>query len=329
MTNTVPVSIHPSQFPDRIRCNLLDSLRSRKVNHKFHYDSFKQVRRWLALHESFSPARRDPDCLTIYERCFERTGRVLKAGPTCVLGLGCGGGQKDAQLIAQLLKTGRRVEYLPVDVGTAMVLTARQTVQAILPADRILNPLVCDLAKADDLAETFQQMIDPGTMRLITFFGMIPNFEPATILPRLAGLLRAGEWLLLSANLAPGPDYAAGVQHVLPQYDNALTREWLMTFLLDLGVGQRSGRIEFRIEPDPANGNLLRIAADFHFVERCELNIGNERFCFEPDDVIRLFYSYRYTPEKVATTLESVGIQIKDQWITQSGEEGVFLCQRC
>jgi uncharacterized SAM-dependent methyltransferase len=280
------------------------------------------------LHESFSPARRDPDCQTIYERCFERTGRLLNAGSTCVIGLGCGGGQKDAQLIAQLLQPGRLVEYLPVDVGTAMVLTARRTVQTILPADRILCPLVCDLATADDLSETLQEMVDPRAGRLITFFGMIPNFEPATILSRLAGLLRTGEWLLLSANLAPEPDYPAGVQHVLPQYDNALTREWLMTFLLDLGIEQRSGRIEFRIEAAPGNVNLLRIAADFHFDERCELNINNERFCFEPGDVIRLFYSCRYTPEKVKTALESVSIEIKDQWVTQSGEEGVFLCQR-
>ena len=73
---------------------------------------------------------------------------------------------------------------------------------------------------------------------------MIPNFEPQVILPRLAGMIRPEDYLLLSANLAPGADYAAGVQRILPLYDNTLTREWLMTFLLDLGVEMGLGFLD-------------------------------------------------------------------------------------
>ena len=80
---------------------------------------------------------------------------------------------------------------------------------------------------------------------------MIPNFEPQVILPRLAALLRPADYLLFSANLAPGADYAAGVQRILPLYDNALTRDWLMTFLLDLGVETADGELRFVIEDDP------------------------------------------------------------------------------
>jgi len=82
---------------------------------------------------------------------------------------------------------------------------------------------------------------------LITFFGMIPNFEPQLILPRLAALVRPADHLLFSANLAPGSDYAAGVRQVLPLYDNALTRDWLMTFLTDLGVERDDGELRFSI----------------------------------------------------------------------------------
>src|SRR6185503_18502242 len=107
--------------------------------------------------------------------------------------------------------------------------------------------------------------------RLVTFFGMLPNFEPQIILPHLAGLIRPGEYLLLSANLAPGPDYAEGVQRILPLYDNALTREWLITFLLDVGVNRNDGEIRFAIENDPANGDLKRIAAYFVFEREREI----------------------------------------------------------
>ena len=77
---------------------------------------------------------------------------------------------------------------------------------------------------------------------------MIPNFEPQIILPKLASLVRPKDFLLFSANLAPGQNYAAGVKKVLPQYDNPLTRDWLMTFLLDLGVEQSDGELRFKID---------------------------------------------------------------------------------
>ena len=90
-----------------------------------------------------------------------------------------------------------------------------------------------------------------ASLRLVTFFGMIPNFEPQEILPKLASLIRPKDFLLFSANLAPGADYAAGMKKILPQYDNALTRDWLMTFLLDLGVERRDGELRFAIEEWP------------------------------------------------------------------------------
>ncbi len=56
------VVIHRSQFPENVRNDLYQSLNHRKVNHKFHYDSFRQTQKWLALHEAYSPARTDGDC---------------------------------------------------------------------------------------------------------------------------------------------------------------------------------------------------------------------------------------------------------------------------
>jgi L-histidine N-alpha-methyltransferase len=94
---------------------------------------------------------------------------------------------------------------------------------------------------------------------------MIPNFEPQIILPKLASLVRPKDFLLFSANLAPGNNYAAGVKKVLPQYDNPLTRDWLMTFLLDLGVERGDGKLRFKIEDDRTNDlNAHRGRLSFH-----------------------------------------------------------------
>ena len=192
---------------------------------------------------------------------------------------------------------------------------------------------------------------------------MIPNFEPQIILPKLAALVRPKDFLLFSANLAPGKNYAAGMKKVLPQYDNPLTRDWLMTFLLDLGVERNDGKLRFKIEtcssrhaclaiagrrrkeaqisrsisakknqrlltssPTMEGGELKRIVAGFHFTRARRIEVDGERFDFHAGEVIQLFFSYRYTPGRVRAILNRHGLDVCGQWIAKSEEEGVFLC---
>ena len=326
MTSLAQVAIHTSQFPDQVRADLRASLRARQVNHKFHYDSVKQTQKWLALHQIYSPTRNDGDCLAVYERSFTAAAARITAPSVTVIGLGCGGGQKDTRLLARLAASGRAVAYAPCDVAGAMVLVARQTALAVLPPEHCF-PFVFDLAAATDLPAVFATRLDPAATRLYTFFGMIPNFAPDVILPRLASLVRPEDWLLFSANLAPGPDYTTGVRHILPQYDNAPTRDWLLTFLLDLGVERADGELRFTIASDPAS-DLQRVEANFHFTRDRRVEIESDTFDFPAGSAIRLFFSYRYTPDRVRSALTAHGLQVQEQWITQSGEEGVFLCRR-
>src|SRR5438105_5261360 len=149
MSSLAAVAIHPSQFPGRVQADLLDSLRTRRVNHKFHYDSIKQTLKWLALHAAYSPSRTDADCAAIYDRSFETAVNRLQVSRVHLIGLGCGGGQKDARLLKLLSESGKEVCYTPSDVSTAMVLLARQAAREVID-ERSCFPLVCDLASADD-----------------------------------------------------------------------------------------------------------------------------------------------------------------------------------
>src|SRR5215468_6520046 len=79
MSSVAKVTIHESQFPENVRRDLLESLRTGKVNHKFHYDSVKQTQKWLALHQAYSPSRTDPDCAAIYDRSFEEVTARIEA----------------------------------------------------------------------------------------------------------------------------------------------------------------------------------------------------------------------------------------------------------
>jgi hypothetical protein len=78
MSASVSIQIHASQFPENVRRDLLASLRARKVNHKFHYDSVKQTQKWLALHQIYSPTRNDEDCRAIYDHAFEAAAAKKK-----------------------------------------------------------------------------------------------------------------------------------------------------------------------------------------------------------------------------------------------------------
>jgi uncharacterized SAM-dependent methyltransferase len=323
MSSLVNIAIHPSQFPEKVRADLAESLRARAVNHKVHYDSVKQTQKWLALHQAHSPSRNDADGAAIYDWSFAAAAGRNESKQVHLIGLGCGGGQKDTRLLRLLEERGKEVFYTPCDVSTAMVLTARQTALAVVPADHCF-PVVCDLTGADDLPAVFNQRNTQSATRLITFFGMIPNFEPEMVLPKLASLIGAEDELLFSANLAPGADYQAGVETVLPQYDNPLTRDWLLAFLFGLGVEPRDGELRFAIED--VNG-LKRIVARFHFTQPRVIALETERFEFRAGESIRLFFSYRYTPELVREALGRHGLEVLEQWVTGSKEEGVFLCR--
>jgi L-histidine N-alpha-methyltransferase len=323
MSATANVVIHSSQFPEQIRRDLFKSLRTRQIAHKFHYDSVKQTQKWLGLHQQFSPSRNDENCRAIYERGFEAAAKKIKSQKLHVIGLGCGGGQKDSRLIKAVRRRTSEIFYTPCDVASAMVLTARTAVLPVLSETQIL-PLVCDLETATDLPSVLGLPRIRSARRIVTFFGMIPNFEPQVILPKLASVVRAKDILLFSANLAPGDDYAAGMKRVLPQYDNTLTRDWLLTFLVDLGISSGDGNLLFKIED--AQDNLKRIAAWFQFKRARQIKIDDESFALKAGESIRLFFSYRYTPDRIRALLSSYKLQIHEQWITESGEEGVFLC---
>jgi uncharacterized SAM-dependent methyltransferase len=331
MRSTVPVAIHSSQFPQNVRRELVASLQRRQINHKFHYDSIKQSQKWLTLHQAWSPARTQKDCADMYDRSFAGLCAHLEPGSVNVVGLGCGGGQKDARLLELLKKAGNRVAYTPVDVSLPLVLTAREAALTLIP-ESPCYPLVCDLGNATDLPQVLDELMIgqssglPSSRRVFTFFGMLPNFEPDLILPRLVSLFQPGDLLLLSANLAPGNVYASGVQQILPQYDNELTRDWLLTLLLDLGMEKQDGELRFAVEDICARGlEFKRVTADFQFLRPRELQLGDHHFAFRAHEKLRLFFSYRHTPELVRKLLSSYGLTILQQWVAESGEEGVFL----
>lgn len=318
------VFIDPSQFPESVRRDLIESLRARAFNHKFHYDSHRQAAKWLALHEAVSPARRDASCRQIYDQAF--TGAMAAANSKAIhlIGLGCGGGQKEARLLELLGGEKRDLAYTASDSSVPLVLTAREAARPFVPTEKC-KAMVCDLGTVKDLAAAIGEPA-PGAARVVTLFGIMPNFEPAPLLRQIHRSLQPGDWMLVSANLAPGPDYPAGVRAVLSQYDNELTRDWLMTLPHDLGFEPEDGTLDFSIETDSLG--LRRITAHLALVRARELKVHGETFSFARGERMRVFFSYRHTVATMDSLLGAHGFTLHGRWVNDSGEEGVFLCRR-
>ena len=317
-----PIRVHASQHPAAIARVLLSSLRDRAVNHKFHYASYKQARQWNTLFSQYSPFVNDPACAQAYEQSYIHTAQRITASSMHIISLGCGSGEKDLRLLQSLRNSGRHSQYTPVDVSMPLVVMAHT--QAEKAGFSPSAGIVCDLLEPLLLSDLAPEAETSRT--LVTFFGMIPNFEPKAILPNIAAILRPGGYLLLSGNLASGDDYEAGVRKVLPQYDNPCTEAWLLMFLEDLGVTRDDGRLAWTIEPDPHYPALRRLSAYFRFNGSRTVQVENEEFAFAPGEQIRLFFSYRYTVEHLRNVLDDHGLGVRQTWV--SGEEVVVLCER-
>ena len=329
--SSVSVLVHPSRFPTAVETALVASLDARRMDHQFHYDSPKQARRWLRIHKAFSPARRDDSTREAYRWAAVAAGEALAGAERVdVLSLGCGGGQKDRLILEALLRANPAPEtvYFPTDVSVGLALEARAAaMQSGLEAARC-RPWTLDLGAVEDWSTAFGEIATPGARRIVAFFGMMPNFAPRRVLRRLADLLGPEDRLLVSANLAPGADYAAGVRSILPLYENAPTAEWLQTVLLDLGAERGDGRVQFRIAECPEGTGLLRIEANYVFERSCVLSVAGREWRFEPGERFGLFYSYRHTPERVAELFGEMGLNVTEQWLNTAGDEGVFLLKR-
>lgn len=309
--------VDKSRFPGRARGAYLESFRTRRMDHQFHYDTERQAQLWLAIHEAFSPARRDTECLRTYARAYRETAQRLRSNPVDLISIGCGGGQKDAELVKALKQIGH---YVPADVSATLALTAHLRVN-----NGRSTPLVVDIAGVENLRRTLDSVLPGRGNRLIAFFGMLPNFEAKDALGTLSSAMRERDLAIISANLAPGVDYRAGVEKVLPQYDNLPTRKWISAALIDAGLEVNPTDVEFKIVRAQS---AFRIEATYTFRRTQRIQLDGEKFCFRRGEVFRLFFSYRYQPENLARIFRRAGLGMEDEWITQSEEEGIFLCRR-
>ncbi len=302
-----PLIIHPDLNEQTLKQERILCLEQGKADPKFHYETQKQSELWLKVHEQFAPPT---DVSNLYEDGGQFLSGLINPEGLTLVALGCGGGEKD---ISILRKLPLQINFIPTDVSIPLVQAVAQRAEE--EGLCVGSPLAFDLFSTKNI----RNFIEPHLSKknIFTLFGLIPNFHPQEILPTIHSLLQPEDYLLLSANLAP-----RGIDEILPQYNNQPTKDWLIEFL------RRFGEPRGKITISTARAEQLDfISARFIFSDTSILATGGKEFVFEPGEQIDLFTSYRYTEDSIKRTLSGHHIKVTRKFISQNGEEGLFICR--
>jgi uncharacterized SAM-dependent methyltransferase len=323
---SVTLTFHDSQYPARMAEQLRQGLRARKLPGKFLYESPAQAQRWLAYHQAYSPSRTASALLALYQQAFQTALQMLSSSSLHYVSLGCGGGNKDVLFLQRATQHCSALVFTPMDTSAALVVETMLRLQDALPA-LTTAPLVVDLDAEPPLTIWLAQHETPAHRRLLSCFGMLPNFAYQTFLPYVKNLMRPGDLLLLSANLSPGL-YADAVGRILPQYDNPLARAWYVGLLDSLGFAASQIRLAVHTSPLRADDHIWQIRAEATVQHPMHLTVYDEMFNFTAGESIEVFFSNRFTPQVMPEVLAEAGLTLVQTFLFDSQEEAIYLCTR-
>ena len=140
----VTLTVHDSQYPDRVAEQMRRGLHTRKLPGKFLYDSPAQAQRWLTYHQAYSPSRTEPALLTLYQQAFQAALQALSPSALHYVSLGCGGGNKDTLFLQHAISHCPTLLFTPMDTSVALVVETMLRIQSTL-LGLTTAPLVVDL----------------------------------------------------------------------------------------------------------------------------------------------------------------------------------------
>ncbi len=279
-----------------VRARLIEAVEARRIPGRFLYDSPAQASRYLAYQRAWAPRALGG----LYDRAFAaaiaRTER-----PYRWVGLGCGGGARDARFHEMA-----GVPALLTDTSPSLLLEA---MERIVSAEGL----------AVDLEVQPERAAFGEDRALFGAFGLLPNFEHGSFLGWLSALLRAGEILLLSANLAPDGDRAA----IVAQYDNAEARAWYGGALSELGLFDAEVVVRAA-----GTDEVWRIEVEARPRRDQVLSIFDASIPIARDEPLGLFSSTRFTAWALPPIFEAAGLALLEPFVHESGEEGVYLLSK-
>ncbi len=228
--------------------------------------------------------------------------------------LGAGASDKARVLLDAMRSAGNLRRYVPLDVSQSVVESAARTLIDQYPGLQV-HGVVGDF-------ERHLEHVPPtdGAPRLVALLGgTIGNFPPGTrraVLGKIAGLLSAGDRLLLGTDLVKDP------QVIEAAYNDAagITAEFNRNLLHVLNR---------ELDADFAPDSFAHVAFYDRRHEWMEMRLRATRACsilvgdldlrveFAAGEELRTEISAKFTPERVAADLEAAGLEL-ERWYTDA-----------
>ena len=317
------IDFHPSTRDEALHREAMASLQSNRIDPKFLYVTPRQTELWRQVFLQHSPIHANPEFARIYGEAFRQIPDRLKPGKVLLAGLGCGTGLKELALVSSLKERGHEALFSAIDISHDLVRESAQKLVAAGAGHR--RSLVCDLAQTAFLGE-WLDALESGLPRLITFFGLIPNFAPSAVTRLFRAILRPGDVLLASAHLVPQPDenwekLPAAMKLILPQYDNPETLAWL-------SAGLELWGLENLVEPPEMKVGQVEGIPAFLAFAKWKSNDPFEKWgCLVSPKVeqpLQVFSSLRYTPSLFENLLRREGFDVELLSITSCRQEAIW-----
>lgn len=255
----------------------------------------------------------------IFARHAREIVEAARAGSDLTLfELGSGSATKTRRIIEALLETQARLKYVPVDISAAALEASAHGLLGDYAALRV----AAYAADYDSALPHVSAEREEGARALVLFLGSnVGNFaraEARDFLRRVRGVLRAGDRLLLGADLKKD----AGVLEAA--YDDALG----VTAAFNLNVLARMNR-ELRADFDPRG---FRHVALYDEAEgRVEMHLESTReqvvrvgalgleLKFSAGERVHTENSYKYSPEDLSELAAATGFELARTWLDPRG----------
>lgn len=321
------IDLHSSVQEEALQRDAIESLQGNLIDPKFLYVTPHQGELWRQVFLKHSPIHANPEFVRIYREAFAAMADRLEGQNIMLVGLGCGTGLKELELYQAFKAKGSEVLFSAIDVSQDLVL---ESVKKLMESGAGHHrSLVCDLHQAAFLQHWLNAM-ESQLPRVITFFGLVPNFTPLIVAQLLQAVLRPGDILLASAHLVPVRAENSEAMHlamnsILPQYDNPETLAWLSAAL-------EAWELDQLVEsPKMEVGELDKIPAMLAFASwknAVPFEKWGRRFLPKLDEPLRLFFSLRYTPALFETMLRREGFDVELLSITSCRQEAIWCIRR-
>ncbi len=280
----------------------------KRIPPKFFYDA-----QGSALFEritdtpEYYPTRTETDLLRRHGDAM-----VAAAGrPDTLVELGSGSARKTRLLLRRLLRAGRTVEFVPIDISAAAIQELGGKLLAEFPQLRI-QALVCDYHTALDLLAQRQ-----AAQKLFLFLGSsLGNYDLLDARALLSLVRRAmglNDRFLLGLDLIKDP----AVLHAAYNDSAGVTAAFNLNLLGRINR-ELGGHFDLERFRHVALFNPTAARVEMHLESRIDQTVRvdalDRSYAFRRGERLHTENSYKYDPNRIATLLEGTGLRLERQW---------------